>query len=155
VERTIVLFDGVCNLCNGFVNFLIDRDPEGRLAFGALQTEGARKLMREAGLPDQALESVVAIEAGRGYVRSTAALRILLRLGGVWALLGRLALVVPRPLRDLVYDAVAERRYLWFGTRDTCRVPTPELEARFLDPLPGSQRARTPPLPPITSNLNS
>jgi predicted DCC family thiol-disulfide oxidoreductase YuxK len=154
VEHTIVLFDGVCNLCNGFVNFLIDRDPEGRLVFGALQTEGARKLMRDAGLPDRELESVVAIEAGRAYVRSTAALRILLRLGGPWVLLARLALLVPRPLRDRVYDILAKRRYAWFGTRDTCRIPTPELEARFLDP-PGAQRARTTPLPPLTSNLNS
>lgn len=130
--RTVVLFDGVCNLCNGFVNFLIDRDPGERLAFAALQSDAGQRLLAEAGLPADSLQSVVVVDAGRTFTRSTAALRILRRLGGPWSVLALPALAVPRPLRDVVYDWIARKRYGWFGRQELCRIPTPELRRRFL-----------------------
>lgn len=130
-DHAIILFDGVCNLCNGAVNFLVDRDPNGRFKLGALQSDAAEPLLERNGLfPD--LESFVLIHQGRAYRRSEAALRVAWRLGGLWRLLYPL-LLVPRPLRDAVYDWIARNRYRWFGKRDTCRVPTSELRARFID----------------------
>ena len=131
----VVLFDGVCNLCNGAVLFVIDRDPAARFRFAALQSDEARRLLAPHG-PDVTrraaeLSSIMILEEGRVYDRSTAALRIARRLSGLWPLLYA-AIVIPRPLRDAVYDFVARRRYGWFGREEACRLPTPELRARFL-----------------------
>ncbi len=131
-QHGIVLFDGVCNLCNGFVNFVIDRDPAGYFKFGALQSEAARPYLERFGLRPDYMDSIVLIENGRLYRDSTAALRILRRLKGLWPLLYAL-IVVPRPLRDAVYRWIARHRYRWFGRREQCRVPTPDLLARFLE----------------------
>lgn len=133
--RTVVLFDGVCNLCNAFVNFAIDRDPAGRLVFGALQSQAAEPLLAGAGLGASRPDSLVVIESAGGacFVRSEAALRVARRLRAPWPLLAALAALVPRSLRDAVYDRVARRRYRWFGRREACRIPTPELHARFLE----------------------
>ncbi len=131
-DRTVVLFDGVCNLCNGFVNFLIDRDPRERLVFAALQSDAGRRLLADAGLPEGSLQSVVVIDGGRTFTRSSGALRILRRLGGFWSVLALPALAVPRPIRDAVYGWIARKRYGWFGRQETCRIPTPELRRRFL-----------------------
>ncbi|SHK77878.1 thiol-disulfide oxidoreductase DCC family protein [Rhodothermus profundi] len=137
-QHGIVLFDGVCNLCNGFINFVIDRDPAGYFKFGALQSEAARPYLERFGLQPDYLDSIILIEGGRCYRDSTAALRILRRLRGLWPLLYGL-IVVPRPLRDAVYRWVARHRYRWFGRRAQCRVPTPDLLARFLEsPLTAS-----------------
>jgi predicted DCC family thiol-disulfide oxidoreductase YuxK len=128
----IVFFDGVCNLCNGAVNFLLDRDRERRLRFAPLQGSTFAELKaRHPGLPG--LESLVLADARGLQVRSGAALGVCRYLGRTWRLLGRLGLLVPRPLRDWVYDRVAGNRYRWFGRQDACRLPTPELRARFLD----------------------
>ena len=129
----MVLFDGVCNLCSGFVRFIVERDPTAHFRFASLQSEAGRALMREHGLEigegDPA--SVVLVEDGRAYQRSTAALRIAWRLRFPWPLFAALV-VVPRFVRDVVYDFVARHRYRWFGKKDVCMVPTPELRARFL-----------------------
>jgi predicted DCC family thiol-disulfide oxidoreductase YuxK len=131
-DASVVLFDGVCNLCNASVSFIIDRDPAGRFRFAALQSEAGRELLERHGRPVTATpESVVLVEAGRVYEQSTAALRIARRLKGGWKLLYAFALV-PRPLRDLVYRWIARNRYRWFGREEACRRPTPELERRFL-----------------------
>lgn len=129
--QAVVLFDGVCNLCNASVNFVIDRDPAGRFRFAALQSEAAAPLLARAGLAPDHLGSIVLVEEGRIYTRSTAALRIARRLSGAWPLLA-VFLAVPRPLRDLAYDVIARHRYRWFGRAEACRVPTPELRTRFL-----------------------
>lgn len=128
---TIVLFDGVCNLCNGVVNFLIDHDPNGRFKFGALQAEMVQGLLKRHDINADPLESFVVIHDGRVYHRSEAALKVAWLLGGVWRVFYPLILV-PRPLRDAAYDWLAANRYRWFGSRETCRVPTPELKARFI-----------------------
>jgi predicted DCC family thiol-disulfide oxidoreductase YuxK len=132
-DASVVLFDGVCNLCNGAVNFLIDRDPRGELRFAALQSPAAVALLRSLGHapPSPEPDSILLVEDGRVYERSTAAIRIARHLGGAWRLLAVLV-VVPRPLRDAVYRFIAAHRYRWFGKADTCRIPTPELQARFL-----------------------
>ena len=130
--HAIVFFDGVCNLCNGAVNFIIDRDPEGYFQFAPLQSDVARAHLEQAPGEDDALDSIVLLEHDQTFVKSTAALRIARRLSGPWSLLS-LALVVPRPIRDTVYDWIAHNRYDWFGRRDECRLPTPELKSRFLE----------------------
>ena len=130
-NHPIVLFDGVCNLCSGSVQFILKRDPEGRFRFASLQSEAGRSLMVEHGLDPDALSSVVVIEDGRAYQESSAALRIARHLPGAWKLL-RVFAVIPRPIRDAVYRLIARNRYRWFGKTEACWLPTPELRTRFL-----------------------
>jgi predicted DCC family thiol-disulfide oxidoreductase YuxK len=124
----IVLFDGICNLCNGAVRFILVRDPRGRFRFASLQSNVARRLLKGDGPP----ETIILIDAGKIYSKSTAALRIARGLRFPWPLLYGLV-IVPRFLRDVVYDWVARNRYRWFGKRDTCMLPTPQMKERFLD----------------------
>ena len=131
-----ILFDGVCNLCNGFVQFVIARDPAARLHFASLSSGAAQALLREAGVSAPFPDSIVLIEDGAVNFRSDAPLRIARRLTFPWPLAYALVLV-PRVIRDRVYDIIAARRYRWFGRRDRCMVPTPELRARFVDQVPG------------------
>lgn len=128
----MILFDGVCNLCNGFVQFVIARDPSGRFKFGTLQSEAARHLMASANAAGGRADSVVLLEDGRVWTQSSAALRILRRLTFPWPLAYAFVLT-PRPMRDWIYGIVAHNRYRWFGRRDVCLVPTPELQGRFID----------------------
>ena len=130
-DHALVLFDGVCNLCNTSVNFVIDRDPRAYFKFAALQDEAAQPLFAKYNLSPEYLDSIVLIENGRCYRNSTAALRIARRLKGGWPLFYAF-IIVPTPVRDLVYGWIARNRYRWFGKRDSCRLPTPELRARFL-----------------------
>lgn len=131
-SRAILLFDGVCNLCNGAVNFLIKADPDAYFRLGTLQSAAARPYLQAFGVDPGAMNTVVLIENGRLYTRSTAVLRVLRRLEAPWLLLWAFILV-PRPLRDWVYEHVAATRYQWFGRRDECRMPTPDERARFLE----------------------
>ena len=126
-----ILFDGVCNLCNGFVQFVIVRDPHAHFRFAPLQSAAAASLLREAGASGPLPDSIVLLADGRAYFRSAAALRILRGLRFPWPLAYAL-IAVPRVLRDPVYDFIASRRYRWFGRRETCMVPTPDLRRRFL-----------------------
>ncbi|UJR84788.1 thiol-disulfide oxidoreductase DCC family protein [Sandaracinus amylolyticus] len=132
-DHPIVLFDGVCNLCHGAVQFIVDRDPRATFHFASLQSDRAAALLREHGRTPPAgdPESVVLVEDGRIYEHSTAALRIARRLGGLWPALYAFV-IVPRFVRDAVYRLIARNRYRWFGRTEQCRVPTPELRARFL-----------------------
>jgi predicted DCC family thiol-disulfide oxidoreductase YuxK len=131
VNDAVVLFDGVCNLCTGSVRFIIARDPGARFRFAALDSEAARRLLEECGVTSAPPDSVALVEGGAVYTRSSAALRIARRLRFPWPLLYAL-IVVPKPLRDAAYDLIAHHRYGWFGKRDACMVPTPELRSRFL-----------------------
>ncbi len=130
-SHPIVLFDGVCNLCNGSVQLILKRDQRGIFRFASLQSEAGRSLMAGHGLDPDALSSVVLIEDGRAWEESSAALRIARHLAGPWKLL-RIFAVIPQPLRDAVYRWIARNRYRWFGKTETCWLPTPELRARFL-----------------------
>ncbi|MCA8998987.1 MAG: thiol-disulfide oxidoreductase DCC family protein [Planctomycetaceae bacterium] len=130
-EATIVFFDGVCGLCNGFVNFLLDRDSRQRLRFAPLQGETAAMLLDPADTHN--LHSVVFMKGDRQWRRSSAVVRIFLELGGVWALLGGLMWMIPKPLRDFGYKLVANFRYRLFGKQETCRMPKPGEAERMLE----------------------
>jgi len=130
-EMAIIFFDGVCNLCNSSVNFIIDRDSQGVFKFAALQSESAAQKLKDFPVDLKQLDSIVLLHNSRIYTKSSAALRIAKTLGGIWSLFW-VFWVVPKPIRDLAYDVIANNRYRWFGKRDVCRVPTPELKSRFL-----------------------
>ena len=134
-QRPVILFDGVCNLCNSTVRWVIERDKEGRFDFASLQSDAARQELvkvMDAIEIDALPDSIVLLDAHGVHIRSAAALRIVRELGYPFALL-RLGIVLPRPIRDLIYDLIARNRYRWFGRRDTCMTPTPDIAARFLD----------------------
>ena len=126
-----ILFDGVCNLCSSVVQFVAARDPQARFRFASLGSAPATRLLQEAGVSLGSADSIVLIEDGRAYLRSAAALRIARSLRFPWPMAYGLV-VVPRPLRDYVYDVVARHRRRWFGTRDTCLVPGDDMKDRFL-----------------------
>jgi predicted DCC family thiol-disulfide oxidoreductase YuxK len=128
----LILFDGVCNLCNGFVQFVIRRDPAGRFQFAALQSASARRTLSLLDAPSPLPDTIVLVEESTVFTGSTAALRIARRLSFPWPLAGAL-LAIPRPLRDWLYGVVARHRYRWFGRGSVCMVPTAELRSRFLD----------------------
>ena len=130
-QQHIILFDGVCNLCNGFVQFVIKHDPEGRFKFAALQSEEAEKLLRNFNLPPLRPDSIILLENSKLYMESTAALRILKKLSGIWPALYA-GIVLPAFLRNAVYKLIARNRYKWFGKQESCMLPTPELKSRFL-----------------------
>lgn len=131
-EPVIVLFDGVCNFCNASVNFIIDHDPADRFRFAPLQSPLGEQLLARFGLAHQKIDSVVLIEAGRCFIKSTAAVRVARHLAPPWPALA-LLIMIPTGLRDLLYDWFARHRYQWFGRSDSCRMPTPQLRRRFLD----------------------
>lgn len=128
----ILLFDGVCNLCNGAIQFIIRRDRHGKFRFASLQSEAGKALAEERGIDLEQTDSMILIEPGVAYyTRSDAALKIGKSFGGGWALLGIFEWI-PRPIRDGIYNLVAKNRYKWFGKREECMIPTPELKSRFL-----------------------
>ena len=127
----IVLFDGVCNFCNGAVNWVIERDKEGYFKFAALQSEIGEELAAKHNIDRTATDSVVLIEDDKVYTYSDAALRIARKLDGAWSNAYNLR-VVPRALRDFAYKLFAKYRYNLFGKQDQCMIPTPEIRARFL-----------------------
>jgi len=134
-RRPLILFDGICNLCNSTVRWIIERDKQGRFDFASLQSDAARRELHkvlDASEIDALPESIVLVDSDGVYTRSAAALRITRGLGFPYALLG-LGVLVPRPIRDAVYDVIAGRRYRWFGQRDSCMTPTSDVAERFLD----------------------
>lgn len=132
-DKTVILFDGVCNFCNDSVNFIIKRDPASRFHFASLQSIAGRELLQAHGLPADHMDSLVLIEDGHHHLRSDAAMRIARHLSGLWPFFYYLALITPRFFRNWVYDLVAANRYRFFGKKDACMMPTPEIRARFLD----------------------
>jgi predicted DCC family thiol-disulfide oxidoreductase YuxK len=130
-DHTIVLFDGVCNLCTTSVQFIIQRDPRGYFTFASLQSEVGRTLVEEHGLQPDALETLVLVEGSRCFTRSDAALRVAQHLSGGWSLL-RVLCVIPKPIRDWGYTVIARNRYRWFGRQETCMVPSRDILDRFL-----------------------
>ena len=135
MSTAVILFDGVCNLCSASVRFVVERDRSAYFKLAALQSEPGKRLLEEHGVKPGTGDpaSIIVVEDGKVYQRSTAALHIARRLDGVWKL-GWAFIIVPRFVRDAVYDFIAKRRYRWFGKQDACMVPTPELRARFVIP---------------------
>lgn len=132
-EHPILFFDGVCNLCNRSVQFVLLRDSKGLFRFAPLQSAVAKKMLGNRGVNLQQLESVVLLWQGRVYERSAALIEVLKLLGGGWKLLACVLSLVPRRLRDVLYDFLAGRRYRWFGRKDHCMMPRPEWRERFLE----------------------
>jgi predicted DCC family thiol-disulfide oxidoreductase YuxK len=128
----VILFDGVCNLCNAWVDFVIDRDPCGEFKFAPLQSAVGQKHLRAHGLVSSTPSAIVFVAGGRIYIGSSAILQICARLRGPWRYLALLS-VIPLPVRELVYGWVARHRYRWFGRSGVCRVPTPDLKERFIE----------------------
>lgn len=130
-NHAVVLFDGVCNLCNASVDFILKRDKRDYFRFTALQSDAGGEIMRANALDPGKLDTFLLYEKERIYARSTAALRVARRLSGAWPLLYAF-IIVPRPIRDFFYNRIAKNRYRWFGKRQTCRVPTPLERSKFL-----------------------
>jgi len=128
----IVLFDGVCNLCHGAVQFIIKRDPQAKFRFAAIQSEAGQRLLAAHGQQQLGLDSFVLIDPQGCHLRTDAALRIARQLSGDWFLFGVFSWL-PRRFRDWFYDRLAQRRYRWFGQRELCLLPSQELASRFLD----------------------
>lgn len=128
----ILLFDGVCNLCNNTVLFVIKRDRKKQIRFGAIQSQEGKKLLQKFGIDQQYLGSLIFIDEGKVYLRSSGALRLSKYLSGLWPLLYAL-MVLPAFIRNPIYDFVAANRYKWFGKKEVCMIPTPELKSLFLN----------------------
>lgn len=131
IERPILLFDGVCNFCNGTVNFIIKQDKKELFLFAALQSHKGEELLQQLKQNDSLPDSVVLLYNGKVYNKSAAVLQVCRLLGGIWSLL-LVAYVIPPFIRDAIYNYVAAHRYKWFGRRDACMVPSPSVRKRFL-----------------------
>ncbi|MEZ4810858.1 MAG: DCC1-like thiol-disulfide oxidoreductase family protein [Allomuricauda sp.] len=130
--KKIILFDGVCNLCNGTVQSIIKRDKRDIFRYATLQSEISQKLVAERHIDTSQVDSIILIEPGVAYfIKSDAALQIAQDFGGLWKGLA-LFTWIPRGFRDALYDFVARNRYKWFGKKEACMIPTPELQAKFL-----------------------
>ncbi|MCK6638569.1 MAG: thiol-disulfide oxidoreductase DCC family protein [Bacteroidia bacterium] len=130
-SKGVVLFDGVCNFCNSSVNFIIRHDKKDFFRFTPLQSEIGIKISEKYNLDSGNLKSVILVEKGRIYTKTTAALRIAKQLSGGWPLLYAF-IIVPAPIRDVVYNIIAKYRYKWWGERESCMIPTPEIRKKFL-----------------------
>lgn len=126
-----VLFDGVCNFCNTSINFVIDRDSKGIFKFAALQSEIGQEILKKYGLKQTDFDSIILEKEGKIYQKSDAALEIARNLDGLWKIF-YIFKIIPSFLRNPIYDLIAKNRYRIFGRTDVCRIPTPELKARFL-----------------------
>ncbi len=131
-NQGIILFDGVCNLCNSAVNFVIKRDKKSLIQFAPLQSEMAHVSLADRNISAEEMKSFIFIEEGTVYTQSTAALKVCRYLSGLWPLFYGF-IIVPRFIRDGIYKWVARNRYKWFGKKDECMIPTPELKAKFLN----------------------
>lgn len=131
LETPVLLFDGVCNLCNASVQWILKRDHKAQFRFAALQSEFGQQILQKHGLTTEQFDTVVLSVGDRIFLRSDAPLEIVRRLGGFWKLF-YLFKVLPRPLRDALYNFVARNRYRWFGRQAACMLPRPEWKGRFL-----------------------
>ncbi len=131
-DKPILLFDGVCNLCNGFVQFIIKNDPNAKFRFAALQSEVGQQLLQEAKMSMNDLNTVVFYDEEKFYTHSDVGLRVARHLGGFWNLF-LIFNILPKFIRDGIYNWIAKNRYRWFGKQESCMLPTPELKARFLE----------------------
>ena len=130
-DKPVILFDGICNLCSGSVQFILKRDKEKKFLFASLQSPYGQDLLKQFDLPVNIFNSFILFDNGKVLTRSTAALKIFSQLKG-WKWV-KVFGAVPKFIRDAVYNLIARNRYKWFGKKEECWVPTPELKARFLD----------------------
>jgi predicted DCC family thiol-disulfide oxidoreductase YuxK len=127
----ILLFDGVCNLCNASVQWVLLHDKKGVFRFAAQQSEAGQELLKRHGRHTSTFDSVVLVDGDRIYIQSDAAIEVAVRLGGIWRLMG-IFKIVPKVVRNGIYDWIARNRFRWFGKREQCMLPRPEWKERFL-----------------------
>lgn len=130
-NKKVILFDGVCNLCNSAVNLVIDKDSNDIFRFAALQSDIGMSLCNQHDINPDETDSIILIEGDKVAIKSTAALRIAKSLSGGYPLLYGF-IILPKFIRDSVYNFIAKNRYKWYGKRESCRMPTPELQKKFL-----------------------
>lgn len=132
-QKKVVLFDGVCNFCNASVRFIMKRDKKDVFRFASLESDLGRKLTDERGIDTSQIDSIIMIDPGIAYyIKSTAALEISKYLSGFYPIFS-LFLYLPKSFRDVIYDYIARHRYKWFGKTESCPMPTPEEQSKFLD----------------------
>ncbi len=131
-SEKIILFDGVCNLCNSTVQKVIENDPENQFKFASLQSDFGQKFLEKNQLPKEEFKSLILVEGENFYTKSDAALRIGRELKGIYKLSGFL-FIFPKFIRNAVYDLISRNRYKWFGKKESCWLPTPDLKQKFLD----------------------
>ena len=132
-NKKIILFDGVCNLCNGAVLKTIKYDKKNQFVFTALDSDTGKKILNHLKIDTTKVDSIILYEPNLAYyIKSSAALKVMNDFGGFWKL-NNIFWIVPKPVRDMVYDFIAKNRYKWFGKKESCMIPTPELKAKFLD----------------------
>ena len=132
-DKRLILFDGVCNLCERSVQLVIRNDRAEKFCFASLQSPAAERILKQHQYAGEELDSVLLIEHGRLYRKSRAALRIARQMDGAWSMLFYLFYWIPPFLADPVYDFIGRRRYRWFGMKESCWIPEPSLQSRFLD----------------------
>lgn len=130
-QQPVILFDGICNFCNNTVKFVIKRNKKANICFATLQSDAGQKLLQQYALPLDDTKSFIFIENDRVYRQSTASLKVCRYLSGLWPLCYAF-IIVPKFIRDGIYNWIARNRYKWFGVRKECMIPTPELKTRFL-----------------------
>lgn len=130
-EKSIILFDGVCNLCNGFVNFLIARDKKNQFLFGSLQSAPAAEILSRFNASSAEMSTVILFEDNQLYTKSTAVLKIFRKMGGLWPTM-YVFIILPKVIRDPFYQLIAKNRYRLFGRKEACMIPTPALKAKFI-----------------------
>ncbi|TMM31267.1 DUF393 domain-containing protein [Polaribacter aestuariivivens] len=132
-NKKVILFDGVCNLCNNSVTKAIKYDKKNTFLFAAIQSKSGKEIINYLNIDTTKVDSIILYEPGVSYdVKSTAALKIMNDFTGFWKLT-KLLWVFPETFRNVVYDYIAKNRYKWFGQKESCMIPTPELKAKFLD----------------------
>ncbi len=131
LDKQVILFDGVCNFCNNAVNFVIKRDKQAAIMFTPLQSDTGKELAKQYGIPVDNLQSFIFIEKGKAFNRSTAALKVCKYLKAAWPFC-YVFIIVPAFIRDGIYNWIAKNRYKWFGQKNECMIPTPDVRARFL-----------------------
>ena len=132
-DKKIILFDGVCNLCNSSVIQVINRDKKNIFLFTALQSETGQKITENLGIDTTKVDSIILYEPNKAfYIKSAAALRIMKEFSGLWKLM-QVFTILPNAFNNIFYDFIARNRYKWYGKKDSCMIPTPELKAKFLD----------------------
>ncbi len=131
-NQPIIFFDGVCNLCNSSVQFVIKHDTQKKFTFASLQSDAAKEILLQFGEKNYQLDSIILIDSNEMYSKSSAVLRVLKLLGGFYSLL-YLFIIIPKPFRDWLYNYVARNRYKWYGKRESCMIPSEKLKNRFLD----------------------
>lgn len=126
----VILFDGVCNLCNSSVQFVIKHDPKKKFRFASIQGDYGQQVLKQFHLPPDSLNSFILLEDNQIYTHSTGALKVAKQLSGAWPLL-YVFIIIPPFIRNVVYQFIANNRYKWFGKKESCAIPSPELKALF------------------------